>query len=125
MLTGCASTGQFDSVNMTNVDLSERNYRIIAKNVSGKASAAYLIGFSMATGSEMRTLAFFRVEGDGLLYRVALEELWLNFEQEHGSVEGRALALVNVRYDSDAQNILGLYTKPQISIRADVIEFEE
>ena len=124
-LTSCASTGRFNSVNLTNVELSGRNFHIIATNVSGEASAGYLLGFSMAGGSEMQTLALLRIKGDGLLYKEALEELWLNFEQEHGSAKGRALALVNVRYDSDALNVLGLYTKPQISIRADVIEFEE
>jgi len=97
--------------------------RIISK--SWQRSAGYLIGFSVASGSNMNTFALARVEGEGLLFKAALEDFWSNFEKEHGSVEGRHLALVNVRYDSDALNVLGLYTKPKVSVRADVIEFAE
>ena len=125
ILTGCASTGLFNSVHLTNVELSEGNFRIIATNVHGEASAEYLFGMSAAAGSEMHTFAFIRVKGDGLLYKAALEGLWRNFERQYGSIEGRRLALVNVRYDADALNVFGLYTRPKISIRADVIEFIE
>lgn len=124
MLTGCLSSGVFNSVNLTNIELSKGNFRLIATNVHGEASAGYLLGFSGAGGSEMRTFAFIRVRGDGLLYKAALENLWRNFERQYGSIEGRRLGLVNVRYDSDALNVLFLYTRPKISIRADVIEFE-
>ena len=123
MLAGCTSTGLFRTGSFTTVELSESNFHIVATNVYGEAEAAYLLGVSGAVGSEMRTVALIRLEGDGQLYRAALEDLWRNFEREHGSIEGRSIALVNVRYDSDAQNVLGLYTRPKISIRADVIEF--
>ena len=125
MFSGCATTGIFPSANLTNVELSENNFNIIAKNVSGEASAEYLLGFSGGLGAEMRTLALIRINGDGFLFRTALAELWKNFEDQHGSVEGRHLALVNVRYDFDGMNVLGLYTKPTVSIRADVVEFVE
>lgn len=122
-LSGCASTGQFNSGHLTNVELSENNFRIIATNVHGEASSGYLLGFSGAFRSETQTLALIRVHGKGLLYKEALENFWNNFAEKYGSVEGRDLALVNVRFDSDALNVLGLYTQPKISIRADVIEF--
>ena len=122
-LTGCVTTGVFQSMNLTNVVLSENNFKIVAKNVSGEASAGYLIGFSAAFGSDMKTFALIRVEGEGLLFKAALEDFWGNFEKQYGDVEGRNLAIVNVRYDSDALNVLLLYTKPKISIRADVVEF--
>ena len=123
LLTNCATTGRFDSVHVTNVDLGNRNYRILAKNVSGEASAGYLIGFSGSTGSQTTTAALIRIEGDGMLYKEALEKFWKNFEEKFGSIEGRDLALVNVRYDADAMNFFGLYTRPKVSIRADVIEY--
>ena len=123
-LTGCASTGIFNSVNVTNVQLSKGNFRVIATNVYGEASADYLLGVSGAVGSEMKTLALLRVKGSGLLYKAALENFWHNFERQYGKIEGRHLALVNVRYDAEALN-LGVYTRPKISIRADVIEFVE
>jgi len=122
-LSGCAASGVFSSANLTNVELSERNYEIVAANVTGEAEAGYILGFSGAGRGEMHTLALFRVEGEGMLYREAVDDLWAHFEAEHGAVEGRSLALVNVRYDSDALNVLGLYTKPRVSIRADVVEF--
>ena len=65
----------------------------------------------------------FRVEGDGLLYKEAVENLWAQFVAEHGAVENRRLALVNVQFDADASNYLGLYSKSIVSVRADVVEF--
>ena len=44
MLIGCASTGQFNSTNLTNVELSQANFRVIATNVCGEASSHYLLG---------------------------------------------------------------------------------
>ena len=125
MLVGCASTGRFSSTNLTNVELSKSNFHVIATNVYGEASAEYLLGFSVAQGGEMQTIALIPLGGDRLLYKVALENLWRNFEQTHGNVEGRSLALVNVRFDSEALNVLIFYTRPKISVRADVIEFVE
>ncbi len=122
-LTGCASTGVFNTANLTNVELSGKNYRVVATNVHGEASAEYLFGFSVAQRGEMQTLALIPLGGDRLLYQSALENLWQNFAEAHGDVEGRSLALVNVRFDSDAQNVLFFYTKPTISVRADVVEF--
>ncbi|MCH7673674.1 hypothetical protein IH879_01820 [candidate division KSB1 bacterium] len=110
---------------MTNVELSQSNFRVIATNVYGEASATYLLGFSFAQGGEMQTIALIPLGGDRMLYKVALENLWRNFEQTHGNIEGRSLALVNVRFDSDALNVLVFYTRPKISVRADVIEFVE
>ncbi len=124
-LVGCASTGRFSSTNLTNVELSKSSFRVIATNVYGEGSAEYLLGFSFAQGGETQTLALIPLGGDRLLYKVALENLWRNFEQTHGNIEGRSLALVNVRFDSDAMNVLVFYTRPKISVRADVIEFVE
>jgi len=58
-----------------------------------------------------------------MLTSTAMANLWQNFEDEYGPVQGRNLALINVRFDSDAANYLLLYTKQSITIRADVIEF--
>ena len=122
--TGCATTGSFPSANVTNVELSEDNFEIVATDVSGEASAGYLLGLSGSFGptSSTSTLALARVSGEGALYREAIRNLWDNFRAEYGDVEGRDLALVNVRFDSDALNLI-LYTQPSVSIRADVVEF--
>ena len=74
-------------------------------------------------GSFTHTLALYRLRGTGQLYKEAMEDLWSNFAAAHGDVEGRRLALVNVRYDSESRNLL-VYTDVKIAIRADVVEFD-
>ncbi len=122
LLPGCANSGLFLAANVTSVELSNPNYRVVATNVAGEATAGYLLGVSAAMGLEMRTIALARVQGTGQLYREALEDLWRNFERQHGSPANRRLALANVRYDFEALNLL-IYTRPTVSVRADVVEF--
>lgn len=123
-LAGCATTGAFDSANLTDVRLSEANYEVVATNVTGEASAGYVFGVSGGFYRHMQTLAVARVSGSGFLYGEALQDLWENFRAEHGETEGRNLALVNVRYDTEALNLL-VYTEPTVIVRADVVEFIE
>lgn len=124
--TGCVTTGSFPSANVTNVELSDSNFEIVATDVSGEASAGYILGLSGGFGlsSQMNTLALARVDGEGALYREALQDLWDNFRNAYGDVEGRNLALINVRFDGDALNLF-VYTRPTVSIRADVVEFQD
>lgn len=91
--------------------------------MAGEASAAYVLGVSGAVGNEMRTLALARVGGERRLYEAAFADLWASFEAAEGPAVGRRLALVNVRYDADALNLV-LYTEARVAIRADVVEFE-
>lgn len=123
ILSGCSNTGAFLSANQTVVNLNEGNYSIAASNVSGESESGYLLGVSYSTGLNAATLAIARVEGTGLLYAEALENLWNNFETEYGNISGRKLALANVRYDSDILNLI-LYTKVKVIVRADIVEFE-
>ena len=124
ILSGCSSTGVFSSANLTNVELSEGNYEIVAKNVTGQAQAAYLFGISGSFRNELSTFALVKLEGSGFLYQDALTDFWNNFEERTGTeVEGRRLAIVNVRYDSDVLNLF-VYTRPKVAITADVVEFE-
>lgn len=121
---GCSSSGMFTSGNVTEVQLQKNNFKIVARNVSGEAQAGYILGGTFSMGMATNTFAVARVSGSGMLYKEALENLWKNFETTNGSVEGKRLALVNVRYDSDALNLF-VYTQPKIVIRADVVEFTE
>ena len=124
MFAGCASTGMFTASNLTEVQLQKNNFIIVARNVSGEAEAGYLLGSTFSLGMMTNTVAVLRVSGTGMLYKEALEDLWKNYEAVHGPVEGKKLALVNVRYDADALNLL-VYTRPKVMIRADVVEFTE
>lgn len=121
---GCASTGMHTAASITNVGLSAENYRIVARSVSGEARAGYLLGASFGFGMYTQAFAVARVSGERSLYQAAINKLWQNFEAKHGPVEGKPLALVNVRYDLSALNLL-IYTQPRLIIEADVVEFTE
>ncbi len=125
VVSGCVSSGAFYAANVTSVELGESNFRVIATNVNGQAEAGYVLGFSGSQGGYAVTFALARVEGDGMLYKEAVENLWAQFEAAHGPVENRRLALVNVQFDADASNFLGLYSKSVVSVRADVVEFAQ
>ncbi len=122
---GCITSGAFYAGNLTSVELSEANYRIVGANVQGRAEAGYILGVSASQGGYASTLALFRVDGDGMLYQAAIADLWARFEAENGPVGDRPLALVNVQFDADASNYLGLYTKSVVSVRADIVEFDD
>lgn len=123
-VTGCMSTGAFMAANLTDVQLTEDNYEIVATNLRGEATAGYLLGVSAGMYGQVSTVAVARVSGSGMIYGDALQNLWDNFAAAHGPIEGRNLALVNVRYDTDALNLL-LYTSPTVYVYADVVEFAE
>jgi hypothetical protein len=122
--SGCASGGMFTAGNVTEVQLQRNNFKIVARGVTGESKVGYLFGVSMSVGAVTNTFALLRVDGTGMLYKEALENLWKNYEAEHGKIEGKRLALVNVRYDADVLNLF-VYTQPKIMIRADVVEFTE
>ena len=123
-LGGCAQTGMFTAGNMTSVELSAPNYEIVAVGVSGSAKASYLLGVTYSNGPQTGSVALARIGGTGQMYKEAMENLWKDFEEKEGPIEGRRLALTNVRYDADRQNFL-LYSDMKLAIRADVIEFNE
>jgi hypothetical protein len=107
--TGCGQTGMFAAHNTTTVELSKPNYKVVATGVSGEAKAAYVLGVVISTGQ---------------IYKEAMDNLWAQFEQDHGPVVGRRLALANIRYDADTRNLL-VYSDVTLSIRADIIEFTD
>lgn len=123
-LTGCFSSGTFLSGNVTDVQLTQGNYNIVATDVHGTASAGYLLGVSGGPGMSTAAVALARVSGDDNLYQTALSNLWDNVRSRYGEVEGENLALVNVRYDVSALNLL-VYTQPTLTVRADVVEFTD
>lgn len=122
LLAGCSNTGAFIASNRTNVDLGAANYKIVATDVAGESHAGYILGLTWNTGVVTSTFALARVLGSDALYRDALHNLWQNYEAQNGSVDGKKLALINVRYDSDNINVI-FYTEAHVSVRADVIEF--
>lgn len=122
LLTGCGNSGAFIAGNSTQVQLKEGNYEIIAKNITGSAETAYILGLSHSWGITTQSFGLIPVKGTKTLYKDAREELWNLFEEQYSAVEGRQLALVNVQYDAATTNFI-LYTHARITITADVIEF--
>ncbi|MCD6376125.1 MAG: hypothetical protein J7L94_11405 [Caldisericaceae bacterium] len=121
-MTGCVSSGLFVSSNQTVVELREGNFNIVATDVSGEASASYLIGVSVSNGFMTQTLSLIKINGPDGLYQQALKDLWKNVEKKVGKVEGRSLALTNVRYDMQISNFL-IFNKVKLMVRADVVSF--
>lgn len=123
VLSGCASTGLTTSSHLTNVELREPNFRIVATNVTGEASSEGIFGVSYGLGIATSQIALIPLTDDRMLYKTAIQRLWQNFEAANGSAVNRKLALVNVRYDSESLNLF-FYTKVTTVIIADVVEFE-
>ncbi len=123
-LSSCSTGGAFIAHNATNVDLSEPNFNYVARNVEGSSKADYLIGVSYSTGFMANSLSLIRIGGTAKLYDDAIQNLWKNFEEKYGSTNGKKLALVNVRYDTDILNLF-VYTQTKLFINADIIEFQQ
>ena len=124
VVSGCSTGGMFTAGNLTDVQLQKGNYKIVLRGVSGESSAAYLLGFTAPMGMATSTMALVRVDGTGMLYKEALDNLWKNYEAANGPAEGKKLALINVHYDSDALNLF-VYTQAKLIIRADIVEFTD
>jgi hypothetical protein len=121
--SGCFTSGAMVSTNSTMVQLSQPNFKVIATNVTGQAKADYLFGASIGIGMYAQTYALIPLQKDRALYKKAIEELWKKFESTYGKSEGRRLALVNLRYDTEALNVF-FYTSPRLTVIADVVEFQ-
>jgi hypothetical protein len=124
LMSGCYSAGSFLSQNVTNVELSDPNFSYVATNLGGTSQAGYLIGISFSTGFMANTFALVRVDGTATLYDDAVQDLWEKYKEKNGDIEGKKLALVNIRYDTDILNLF-VYTQTKLYIHADVVEFTE
>jgi len=122
LTTGCASSGMLMGSQTTQVQLNNANYKIVANSVSGTAKSRYLVGFTFGFGMNNLTFALVPLDKDRAIYKLAIEDLWKNFETAHGKAEGHTYALVNMRYDNEGLN-LGVYVVTKITIVADVVEF--
>ena len=124
LLSGCGTGGTFQSSYVTSVELSQPNFNIVAKDLNGTAMQGYLIGVSIAQGSDIGTFGLVKVAGVEKLYDTAIKDLWSNYQEKYGEIEGKKLALVNIRQDSEVLNTL-VYTQVKYFISADVVEFIE
>jgi hypothetical protein len=122
VLFGCGSAGVFNEGNMTDVQLSQANYKIVATDVHGESTAAYILGSTISNGMSTQIYAIYKVSGTDRLYTDAINNLWKDFGKKNGDIIGKKYALVNVRYDAKVLNLF-VYTSVTISVRADVVEF--
>lgn len=124
IFSGCASSGLLASINTTQVQLSQANYKVVATSITGTARTEYLLGASFGFGMSTSAIALIPLDKDRALYKLALQDLWKNYETIYGSPAGKRLALINMRYDTQTANWI-LYTSPKVTLVADVVEFTE
>jgi hypothetical protein len=123
-LYSCTTGGSFLALNATNVELSDANFKYVAKDLEGYSKASYLFGLTFSHGSVANTLALVRIGGTAKLYDDAIQGIWKNYKAKYGDTEGRKLVLANIRIDNDMLNLL-VYTQTEMFVTADVIEFVE
>ncbi|MCP5062959.1 MAG: hypothetical protein GY936_10900 [Ignavibacteriae bacterium] len=124
LLSGCGTAGAFHTNHVTNVELSKPNFNIVAKDVQGSSMQGYIFGASISQGSDVTTFGIARVTGVEKLYDTAIKNLWKNYREKYGDLEGKNIALVNVRHDTEVLNTF-VYTQAKYFITADVVEFVE
>ncbi len=124
LISGCGTMGTFRANNQTNVQLSQPNFNIVGMDLQGSATQGYLFGFSVPQGADVGSFALIRINGVQKPYAAALEELWKNYREKYGEIEGKKLALINIRQDTEVLNTF-VYTEAKYFITADVIEFIE
>jgi len=90
--------------NVTNVELSSDNYRVIQK-VSGEATATYVLGIG------------------GLSKKTLVENAKSKMFQE-ADMEGKARAIVNIVTETYYKTFLGFYTERTVTVSGYVVEFE-
>lgn len=124
LLSGCGTAGAFHTNHVTNVELSKPNFNIVARDLHGSSMQGYLFGASISQGSDVGTFALIKVAGVEKLYDTAIKNLWKNYREKYGDPEGKKIALVNVRHDTQVLNTF-VYTQAKYFITADVVEFVE
>ena len=124
LFSGCATGGAFQTSQVTNVELSEPNFNIVARDLSGMSMQGYILGLSISQGPDVAVFGCVKVAGVEKLYDTAIRDLWKNYEMKYGDTEGKKLVLVNIRQDSEILNTI-LYTQAKYFITADVVEFIE
>jgi hypothetical protein len=100
-----SGAGQASVLTLTEVNLAQRNYRVVRTNVVGTSRGFALLGLITVKPPDA-TEAFARLYEAG------------------GISEGKALALINVIQQSSAPYFI-LFSLPDITFRADVVEFGE
>lgn len=119
----CVSSGISRPTSVTNVELKEDNFRIVATGVSGEASSGMVLGLALPAGLMTQAIGVFHVSGERDLQKAALDNLWKSVEEKVGPVKGKNYTLINVTHDGSAANWLLFYARQTVVIRADVVEF--
>ena len=123
-LFGCGTMGTFRGNNITNVELSQPNFNIVAKDLEGSASQGYLFGISVPQDLDVGIIGLIKISGEDKPFAAAVKKLCDDYRDKHGDPEGKKLALINIRQDTKVVNAL-VYAEAKIYITADVIEFIE
>lgn len=104
LLTSCAATFNGYTTNGTIVNLEENNFEVV-KQVTGSATATYVLGF----GGNKK---------DGLVSEARTKML------KRADMIGKAKAVANEVIDVKTQYILGIIVKYSVTTTADIVEFK-
>ena len=102
---GCISYGSMPTEIATNVELGEKNFKVVKTNVVGTDTGFRLLGIIPINPSSLRE---------------AMEHLVDN----SGIIPGDSKALVNLSKENASMYFI-LFSTPRVSVRADVVEFVE
>jgi hypothetical protein len=104
-VTGCASRGFFPHSTGTQVDLSKNNYKIVKANAIGVSRGFNFLGIIPIVPPT---------------YTRAMSDLY----SKASITEGSAQALINVTQERSTLYLI-LFSIPELTVRADVIEFHD
>ncbi|HUT24297.1 MAG TPA: DUF6567 family protein [Sumerlaeia bacterium] len=102
-VTACSTASISPPIASTHVDLSRSNYSVVRADVTGVSRGIKLLGVVPIMSPS---------------YRSAMSDLYSRI----GPMEGRSLALVNCIHERSNLYFI-LFSVPQLTVRADVIEF--
>src|SRR5262245_11347519 len=103
--SGSSGGGQTSVLTLTEVHLAQRNYRVVRTNVTGTSRGFALLGIITLKPPDAT-------------------EAFASLYQAGDLAEGHAFALINVMQHSSAPYFI-LFSLPEITFRADVVEFVE
>ena len=102
---GCASRGAFPHSSNTQIDLGQRNFRVVKTNAVGRSYGFSLLGLLPIWSPT---------------YTTAMERLY----RDAGVREGEAQVVINVAQEQSSLYLI-LFSVPRLTLRADMVEFTD
>lgn len=106
MLSGCgASLGLYPTLTQTQVQLSQKNFKVVRSGVMGTAECWYVLNVFPLDDTE--------------LYKRAMNEI-----RKKADIQGESYAIINITQDFSASTYF-FVGRAAVTLTADIIEFTE